>query len=99
MSEIIYTSASRLAEMICGGNLSPTQALEAHISRIEEVNPRLNALVTPALDEAWAAAKACEARIARGETLGPLEGVPVSIKDTIETAGIRTVSGTRLHEN
>ncbi len=98
-TEIVYASATKLAAMIRDKQVSPTEVLDAHIARIEEVNPRLNALVTLTLDRARAAAAESEARIARGETLGALEGVPVSIKDTIETAGVRTVSGTRLREN
>ncbi len=84
--------------MIRDKQASPSEVLDAHIARIDAVNPRLNALVTLALDQARDAARASEARIAKGDALGPLEGVPVSIKDTIDTAGIRTVSGTRLCE-
>src|ERR1700704_4129139 len=98
MPELIYKSATELAKLIRDKQVSPTEVLEAHIARIDAVNPRLNALVTLSLDQARAAAHESEVKIARGDVLGPLEGVPVSIKDTIETAGIRTVSGTRLHE-
>jgi Asp-tRNA(Asn)/Glu-tRNA(Gln) amidotransferase A subunit family amidase len=98
MSEIFYSSATEIAELIRDKQVSPTEALDAHIARIEAVNPRLNAIVTLSLDQARDAALRSEAKIAKGEPLRPLEGVPVSIKDTIETAGIRTVSGTRLHE-
>src|ERR1017187_9791049 len=90
MSEIFYKSAAEIADLIRRKQVSPTEVLDAHIARIEAVNPRLNALVTLSLDQARDAARASEARIAKGEALGPLEGVPVSVKDTIETAGIRT---------
>jgi amidase len=98
-ADLIFTSATQLAEMIRGKQVSPTEVLDAYIRRIEDVNPRLNALVTLSLEQAREAAAASETRIAKGEPVGALEGVPVSIKDTIETAGIRTVSGTRLREN
>ena len=98
-NDLIFTSAAKLAEMIRGKQVAPTEVLDAYIRRIEAVNPRLNALVTLTLEQAREAATASEARIAKGEPLGALEGVPVSIKDTIETAGVRTVSGTRLREN
>jgi amidase len=96
---LVFTSAAKLAAMIRGKQVSPSEVLDAYIRRIEDVNPRLNALVTLTLEQAREAATASEARIAKGEALGPLEGVPVSIKDTIETAGVRTVSGTRLREH
>src|ERR1035438_1443941 len=98
-NDLIFTSAAKLAEMIRGKQVAPTEVLDAYIRRIEAVNPRLNALVTLTLEQAREAAAASEARIAKGDPLGALEGVPVSIKDTIETAGVRTVSGTRLREN
>src|SRR5207237_20021 len=98
MDSLIFRSATQLAELIRTKQATPTEVLDAHIARIEAVNERLNAIVTLSLDQAREAAKASEARIARGDTLRPLEGVPVSIKDTIETAGIRTVSGTKLRE-
>lgn len=98
MDSLIFRSATQLAELIRTKQATPTEVLDAHIARIDAVNERLNAIVTLSLDQARDAAKASEARIARGDMLGPLEGVPVSIKDTIETAGIRTVSGTKLRE-
>jgi amidase len=69
--------------------------VEAYLGRIEEVNPKLNAIVTLAPD-ACDQAKAAEVAIGRGELLGPLHGVPLTVKDTIETAGLRTTSGSLL---
>jgi amidase len=76
--------------------LSPVELLDACLSRIEAVNPAVNAVVTLGEDEARSAAKAAEAAIARGESLGPLHGLPVLIKDTQETAGLRTTYGSPL---
>ncbi|MEK6303611.1 MAG: amidase [Acidobacteriota bacterium] len=99
MSELIFNSATTLAEMIRTKSASPVEVVEAHIRRIEEVNPKLNAFVTTTFDRAREEARSAEQRIARGESVGPLHGVPVSVKDTFETAGVRTVAGSRLLEN
>ena len=74
--------------------VSPVEVLQAHLDRIEEINPQLNAIVTLAPD-VMQRAKEAEAAVMRGDALGPLHGVPVTIKDTIETAGLRTTSGSQ----
>ena len=99
MNELNFLSASRLADLIRTKEVSPVEVVEAHISRIEEINPKINAFVTTTFGSAREAARDAEQQIARGETIGPLHGVPVSIKDSIETAGVRTVSGCRLRES
>ncbi len=99
MSELIFTSATQLAEMIRTKQVSPVEVVEAHIRRIEQVNPKLNAFVTTTFDSARKEARVAELGITRGESVGPMHGVPVSIKDTFETAGVRTVAGSRLLEN
>ncbi len=99
MSDLFFQSAVKLAELIRSKKISPVELLDAHIRRIEEVNPKINAFVTATLERARDQARAAEQSIARGEPTGALHGVPVSIKDTIETAGIRTVAGTRLRES
>lgn len=99
MSELIFNSATKLAEMIRNKQVSPVEVVEAHIRRIEEVNPKLNAFVTTTFERARGEARSAEMRITRGESVGPLHGVPVSIKDTFETAGVRTVAGSRLLED
>ncbi len=98
MNELNFQSATKLAQLIRGKEVSPVEVVEAHIQRIEEVNPKLNAFVTMTFDSAMEAARHSEQRITRGEDVGLMEGVPISIKDTIETAGVLTVSGTRLRE-
>jgi len=93
--ELTDQSAARLAALIRGREVSPEEVVEAYIRRIERVNPKLNAVVTlnpGALDCAWEA----HATLMRGGEVGPLHGVPVTVKDTIETVGLRTTSGTRL---
>ena len=98
MDELTSHSAIRLAELIRTRAVSPVEVLEAHLRRIERINPALNAIVTPAPD-AMDRAREAEAMLMRGEEIGPLHGVPVTIKDTIETAGLRTTSGSRIREN
>lgn len=88
-------SAHELARRVRAREVSPVEALDACLARVEAVNPRINALVTlnPRVrDEA----RALEARIARGEDPGPLAGVPVGIKDVTEVGGVRTTYGSPL---
>ncbi len=88
--------AASLADAIRAGRLSPVELVRAHLERIERVNPRLGAYCTVAADAALAAARAAEAAVHRGDPLGPLHGVPVAIKDTTETAGLRTTYGSLI---
>src|SRR6266516_4712531 len=97
-SDIVFQSASKLAELIRARLVSPLEVVEAHIRRLERLNPALNAIVTLAPD-ALDRARGAEAMLMRGAEIGPLHGVPVTIKDTIETAGLRTTSGSRIREN
>jgi amidase len=94
MSEIIYQSAKSIAQDIRDKKVSATEVLEAHLARIEEVNPVLNAVVQMATDRARSEAKKADESLARGESLGPLHGVPFTLKDSIDTEGIITTGGT-----
>jgi amidase len=97
MIELTYASATELARAIRRGDVSSEEVIIAYLNRIEEINPKLNAFVYVATDEALSQAR--DADRTRGQFKGPLHGVPVSIKDTIETAGIPTVAGTRLRQS
>ncbi|HKD74214.1 MAG TPA: amidase family protein, partial [Ktedonobacterales bacterium] len=77
-------TASELAQQIRDGALSSVDAVDAHIRRIEAVNPKINAVIFPMFEQARAAAKAADAARARGEPMGPLHGVPITIKDQFE---------------
>src|ERR1051326_2780452 len=77
-------SASELAAMIARGEISSVEAVEAHIDRIERVNPRLNAVVVKRYDAARVEAREADERRARGEALGPLHGVPITIKEALD---------------
>lgn len=95
MNELVSQSATSLAALIRERSVSPVEVVDAYLVRIQEVNPKLNAIVTVAPDVREKASQA-EAAIMRGELTGPLHGVPLTIKDTIETAGLRTTSGSTL---
>ncbi len=86
-------SASELAAAIRAGELSSVVLVEAQLARVDAYNPGLNAIVT--LDAAGARARARQAdeALARGELWGPLHGVPVTVKDSFATAGMRTTAG------
>ncbi|MFY9618916.1 MAG: amidase [Pyrinomonadaceae bacterium] len=93
--EITTKSATELVALIRTRALSPVEVVEAHLRRIERVNPSLNAIVTIA-EDAIDRARACEAAVMSGHDPGPLLGLPVTVKDTIDTAGLRTTSGSRI---
>ncbi len=94
MGDLGFETASGLADAIREKTVSSREVTAHFLSRIERFNPRINAIVTlnpAALDEAAAA----DERLARGAPAGPLNGVPVTVKDTYETAGLRTTAGAR----
>ncbi len=95
-SELLFESAVQLADRIRRKQVSAVELLDAHIQRIDAVNPVLNAIVTPDFDRARRDARAADERLARGDAVGPLHGLPITIKDAINTADIRTVAGSRL---
>src|SRR3984885_9443116 len=97
-SEIIYYDATKLAELIRTRKVSPVEVVQAHLDRIEAVNPKLNAIVTVA-DDALEAAKAAEAAVMAGDELGPLHGVPFTVKDSIDTADVPTQRGSPIFKD
>ncbi len=92
---ITSRSAGDLAQLIRTRAISPVEVANAFLLRIEKLNPKLNAVVTLAAD-VLEKAKAAEAAVMRGDVLGALHGLPVTIKDTIETGGLRTTSGSPM---
>ena len=78
--------------------ISPVEITRECLSRIEKANSELNAFVTVISESALAEARRAEDEIARGEYRGPLHGVPIAVKDLIDTAGVRTTSASKLHE-
>jgi aspartyl-tRNA(Asn)/glutamyl-tRNA(Gln) amidotransferase subunit A len=94
-NNIIQLDASRIAELVANRELSPVEVMKAHLDRIAEVNPKVNAIVTMA-DGALDAAKKAEAAVKSGARLGPLHGVPFTVKDAIDTAGVLTQRGSPI---
>ena len=92
-------SARELARLIRDRAVSPVEVLDAHLAVIEAVNPKLNAIVTLAVEQARASARLAEIAVGKGEPLGPLHGLPVAIKDITLTAGIRTTFASPLYED
>jgi aspartyl-tRNA(Asn)/glutamyl-tRNA(Gln) amidotransferase subunit A len=93
--EIIFSDATKLAELIRTKEVSPVEVVQAHLDRIAAVNPKINAIVTLA-DGALKAAKAAEAAVLAGDELGPLHGVPFTVKDSIDTADVATQRGSPI---
>ncbi|MGH7805429.1 MAG: amidase [Candidatus Binatia bacterium] len=88
MAEAWNRTARGFADAIRKKEISSSEAVEACLARIEDVNPKLNAMVHRCADRAREEAKAADAALARGEVRGPLHGVPMSIKDSFDTAGV-----------
>src|SRR5437763_16071768 len=92
--------ATKLVPLIARGAVSPLEVVQAVLARLERVNPRLNAYCTVAAEQALEAArKATVVARRRSARLGPLHGVPVSIKDLTPTKGIRTTWGSKIYEH
>ena len=98
MADLTSESLTTLCRLIQTRAVSPVAILEAHLQRIERLNPALNAIVTLAPD-ALEKAREAELAINRGDVWGPLHGIPLTVKDTIETAGIRSTSGSVTRAN
>ena len=88
-----YSSVRSLASAIRDGRVSSVEFVEACLARIDAVNPALNAVVQLRAEEARAEARRADDAVARGEALGPLHGVPVTIKDSLDTVGMITTGG------
>jgi Asp-tRNA(Asn)/Glu-tRNA(Gln) amidotransferase A subunit family amidase len=96
MNDLNWLSAAELAPMISGKQVSPVEVTDAVLARLDEVNPKINAFVTVTAELAREQARAAEKRVlADPAGLPPLFGIPVTIKDLQDTAGIRTTYGCR----
>ncbi len=93
MSEIWQLSATELAQRIARRQLSSIEVVDAHLARINTVNPTLNAVVRVLADEARASAALADKRLAAGEMSGPLHGVPFTVKENIDMSGLPTTWG------
>jgi amidase len=88
--------ATELARRLRAKEVSAREVVEAHLARLDAVNPTVNAVVTLVADQAIEEARAADERLARGEVVGPLHGLPIAHKDLQETRGIRTTFGSPI---
>jgi aspartyl-tRNA(Asn)/glutamyl-tRNA(Gln) amidotransferase subunit A len=95
--DLAFMPATDLVAAIRAKRISPVEVVEAVLTRIEAFNPRLNAYCTVTMDAARREARSAEAAVMRGDPLGPLHGVPVSVKDLVITRGVRTTFGSRIY--
>jgi amidase len=96
---LVRQSARELARLIRTRAVSPLDVLDAHLDVIAALNPKLNAVVTLAADQARENARRAEAAVMKGETLGALHGLPIAVKDVTPTAGIRTTFASPLFKD
>jgi Asp-tRNA(Asn)/Glu-tRNA(Gln) amidotransferase A subunit family amidase len=97
-TNLCWLPATEMAIAIRTRQLSPVELVEALLSRIHQLNPAINAYCTLTEEAARQSARAAEAAVLRGDDLGLLHGVPVSIKDLLFTSGVRTMRGSRIFE-
>ncbi|MCH2502347.1 MAG: amidase [Dehalococcoidia bacterium] len=94
--ELPFLTASQLSNLIETKEISPVEATEAYLDRIEEVDPKLNSYITITWEQAFESARQAEQEIAAGKHRGPLHGVPMAVKDQFNTAGVLTTGGSRI---
>ena len=94
--ELPFLTASQLSRLIETKEVSPVEATEAYLDRIEAVDPKLNSYITVPGEQALEAARQAEHEIATSQHRGPLHGVPMAVKDQFNTAGIRTTGGSSI---
>ena len=93
---LVRQSARELARLIRTRAVSPLDVLDAHLDAIEALNPKLNAIITLAAEQAREGARRAEDAVMKGEPLGALHGLPIGVKDITQTAGIRTTFASPL---
>ncbi|HND19172.1 MAG TPA: amidase [Acidobacteriota bacterium] len=98
MDQLIFASATELAQAIRAKDVSSEEVVSAHLHRIQTINPKLNAFTEVFAEQALTQARQADQSLAQGTLLGPLHGVPISVKDVFDIAGVRTVTGSRLRE-
>jgi aspartyl-tRNA(Asn)/glutamyl-tRNA(Gln) amidotransferase subunit A len=91
--DLCFTPATELARLIAAREVSPVTVVDAVLARAEALEPTLNMFALPRFDEAREQAHAAEAAVMRGEELGPLHGVPITVKDNVAVAGLRLANG------
>ena len=97
--DLAFAPASEHLSLIAGKHVSPVELTQLYLDRIEDLDGRLSSYLTVTADEALARAREAEAAVTRGDELGPLHGLPISIKDLELTAGTRTTGGSLAFED
>ncbi len=98
-TDLCFTPATTLARLIRLRKLSPVDIIEAVLTRIDSINPKINAFITVDGEQARDLAKAAETALMQGDSVGLLQGLPVSIKDLEPTSGLRCTYGSKFYEN
>lgn len=97
--ELHWLTIHEAASLIARGELSPVELTQACITRIERLDPQLNAFITRTFEQALAQAHTAQAELRRGERRGPLHGIPLALKDLYETAAVRTTAGSKVYQD
>jgi aspartyl-tRNA(Asn)/glutamyl-tRNA(Gln) amidotransferase subunit A len=95
-SFLAFATIEQLSPLLAKKKVSPVELTELYLSRIERLNPQLDAFLTVTRDEALSRARAAERELVRGRCRGPLHGVPVALKDNVWTRGVRTTAGSAI---
>lgn len=90
---------AQASQLIRSGKLSPTELTRSYLARISKLDPLLNAFITVTEERALAQARMLESELAQGQWRGPLHGIPIALKDNIDTAGVRTTAGSAVFED
>ena len=98
-NDIAFLSATELGSAIQSMQISPVEAVEAYLERIERIDPKVNSYITVCADQARQDALQAEAEVRRGEYRGPLHGIPIALKDQIHTKGIRTTDASKIRSD
>lgn len=94
--DVAYLSVAELGRLFRARQLSPVELVRVYLERIARLNPRLNAYLTVVEEAALDEARRAEGEIARGKSRGPLHGIPIAVKDNIDSAGVRTTAGSKI---
>ena len=97
--DLCFTTATELAKLLSEKKVSAKEVMQAHLSQIHRINPKVNAIITLIEEQAMNQAIEADNTLARGESVGPLHGIPIAHKDLILTKGIRTTSGSPIFKD
>ena len=96
---LAFAPSHELAALIADKQVSPVEITQLYYDRIERLDDKLNSYLTLTQDDAMASARGAEEAVMRGDAIGPLHGVPISIKDLVMTKGVRTTSGSLAYKD